>query len=127
MQDVKYANHAGQEKRINLYRLQYWLYAVFAKRYGMGVKLKRDSLHHIYEANRHGFTVGNIESKVAEKFLAEVLLENGYELVRDFGSPLYKKVYEYDNVTIEAAIALNHGYWDGLYVFPMLNKHKKKK
>ena len=44
-------------KKMNGYRLQYWLYALFNNEFGRNCEFKRDPLHHMYSVNRHGFTV----------------------------------------------------------------------
>lgn len=43
-----------QSRRISS-SIQYWLYAVLAKRFGDSVKLSRTSVSYMYEVNRHDF------------------------------------------------------------------------
>ncbi len=91
-------------KKINNYRLQYWLYALLNKKFGKEVKLKRDSLHSRYEVNRHGFniTTNTLSIKEVKKYLKQYL-ENCKFIEEDYCGIHYKrdKVYisisEYDN------------------------------
>lgn len=51
---------------MNKYKVQYWLYACLNKKFGVEVKIKRDSLHHIYEVNRHGMEVSTNTTKISD-------------------------------------------------------------
>lgn len=42
---------------MNLYSLQYWLYASLNKRFGTEVRFERDALRSRYSVHRHCFTV----------------------------------------------------------------------
>lgn len=78
------------EFHINAYRLQYWLYAILNKKFGSEVKFRRDSLHAIYEVNRHGFEVSTNTMSVAEvnSWFNQKLSECGFG---DFYGMLVKK------------------------------------
>lgn len=74
--------HTTFEKRINSYRLQYWMYAVLNKGFGRNLVFVRDSLHHRYEVNRHGFTVRaqGVEYQEVLRYIARYLESCGYQL-----------------------------------------------
>ena len=57
-------------KKMNGYRLQYWLYAMFNKNFGRDVQLKRDPLHGMYSVNRHGFTAHGRNTTTADYMFA---------------------------------------------------------
>lgn len=91
-------------KKINNYRLQYWLYAVLNKRFGKEVKLKRDSLHSRYEVNRHGFTIttNTLSIKEVQIFLKEYLqkclfIEEDYCGMHYKREKVYISINQYDN------------------------------
>jgi hypothetical protein len=70
-------------KKMNLYRLQYWLYAVFNNEFSKDVELRRDPLHSRYSVNRHGF------SAHGRKFTALMIFEAMVMRLRIYG-------YEHD-------------------------------
>lgn len=72
---------------MNAYKIQYWLYAIVAKHLGEAVEIKRDPLHRMYEANRHGMylTSKSIPVTTMEKVLRDILLASGYVLVKNYG------------------------------------------
>jgi hypothetical protein len=81
---LKQENKEEQKNfHINGYRLQYWLYALLNKHFGQEVHFHRDTLHGLYEANRHGFEVSTNTQSIKAVFtlMEEKLLEAGY--VRD--------------------------------------------
>lgn len=84
-------------KKLNDYRLQYWLYAILNKKFGKEVKLKRDSLHTRYEVNRHGFyiTTNTLSLEEVKKYLKEYLKKCFFVEEKNCG-----KYYKRDNVYI---------------------------
>lgn len=74
-------------KKINNYRLQYWLYAILNKKFGKEVVFKRDSLHAMYEVNRHGFSITshNINLNIIQNYLKEYLETCNYKEKNDCG------------------------------------------
>lgn len=91
-------------KKLNNYRLQYWLYAILNKKFGKEVKFKRDSLHSRYEVNRHGFyiTVNTLSLKEVKKYLKEYLEKCMFTEENNCGKhykrdKVYISVDEYDD------------------------------
>lgn len=74
-------------KKINNYRLQYWLYAILNKRFGKEVTLKRDSLHSRYEVNRHGFyiTTNTLSLKEVNSYLKEYFKKCNFTQENNYG------------------------------------------
>jgi hypothetical protein len=122
-------------KKMNGYRLQYWLYAVLNHQFGKDVKMKRDPLHHMYSVNRHGFTVHSHNSSanqvyagMTQRLLAAGFVPNPHENQWPDKSRLIKKnqvgdLIELVCVTVEV---IQHAYptsrdrpfvsvWSGVY------------
>jgi hypothetical protein len=77
---------------MNNYKVQYWIYAILNKQFGKEVKFHRDSLHKIYQVNRHGFEIATntMDVNSVNRWLIEKLLESGYQ--KDEQDPnFYKK------------------------------------
>ena len=73
---------------INGYRFQYWLYAVLNKMYGKEVHFHRDSLHRIYQVNRHGFEVSSNTMSIQE-------VKNGFvKKLKEAGFTVDEKAYQ---------------------------------
>jgi hypothetical protein len=72
------------------YKIQYWLYACLNKKFGSEVKLKRDSLHSIYDVNRHVFEVSTntLNLKTVKTWLSNKLNECEYAL-EELGNTSY--------------------------------------
>lgn len=87
-------------KKINNYRLQYWLYALLNKKFGKEVKFKRDGLHNRYEVNRHGFTIttNSLSIKEVEKYLQEYL-KKSFFIEENYCGLHYKKEKIYISIS----------------------------
>lgn len=119
-------NKQVSEKRVNAYRLQYWLYAVLAKRFGASVRFKRDSLRHIYDMHRHSFEVSGVPMKTILNHLKVVLLENGYVYDKSFSLGHFTKKCDYGSHVYEINIGFNEHGVDILSIFPTVYKNLKK-
>jgi len=66
---------------MNSYKVQYWLYAIFAKQFKNEVRMDRSSLHSRYAVNRHDFTVSSnsIAPSVLRKFVDSELIKSQYQ------------------------------------------------
>ena len=99
----------NNEKYINLYRLQYWIYAILNKKFGTEVKIKRDSLHSHYQVNKHclNITTNTLKNSEVNKFLYNKLLNSNFKILQQnenrtelFKENLYKKNKEELYITI---------------------------
>lgn len=91
-------------KKINNYRLQYWLYAILNKKFGGQVIFKRDVLHNMYSVNRHGFTISSntISLEKVNQYLEEYLKQCRYIENNKCGKyfqreNIYISIYQYEN------------------------------
>lgn len=66
---------------MTLYKFQYWLYAILNKQFGTEVKFHRDSLHKIYEVNRHGFEIATntLDINIVKRWFIDKLLKSGFK------------------------------------------------
>ncbi len=65
---------------MNKYKLQYWIYACLNKKFGSEIKIHRDSLHSMYEVNRHSFEISTntLSIKEVKNWLFEKFKESQY-------------------------------------------------
>lgn len=65
---------------MNKYKLQYWIYVILNRQFGKEVHFRRDSLHRIYEVNRHSFEVATNTQNIntVKRWLVDKLVESGY-------------------------------------------------
>lgn len=62
----------------------YFIYCLVAKRWGRGVKIKRDSLHNLYSVNQYGVTLtGTSPNNMYWHIVQELSLE-GYRMEDEF-------------------------------------------
>jgi hypothetical protein len=103
-------NMPNSEKKINSYRLQYWLYAVLNKEFGKEVKFTRDSLHSRYIVNRHGFDISTntLSIEKVQEFLVKKLQDCQFTSTKGFGdSTDLVKTNQYQNTKEELYICIN--------------------
>lgn len=79
-------------KKINNYRLQYWIYAILNKRFGKEVVFTRDSLHSRYSVNRHGFYITTNTQSIQEvkKYLTSYLEKCHFVKENNIGNQFQK-------------------------------------
>ncbi len=131
---MTYSAKKTTEFHINAYRLQYWLYAILNKKFGSEVKFHRDSLHKVYEVNRHGFEIATNTMSISEvkAWFVSKLSECGYKgndknwtdalsktTTRDTGvEKLFIEVREqstgcdYENRNKQVIVVSVQAYWD---------------
>lgn len=68
------------------YKIQYWLYAILNSKFGSEVKFTRDSLHSMYEVNRHGFEISTntMNLSLVESWLEDKLISSDFSINRDY-------------------------------------------
>lgn len=94
-------------KKITPYRLQYWLYAILAKKYGRQIHMERGFLHNRYEVNKHDFNVSGVVASSVEKFLKDYLKQLGFNEDGIFKSLSRKK--ELNGILVEEIVSIRLG------------------
>lgn len=81
---------------MNVYKIQYWIYACLNKKFSKEVKIKRDPLHKIYNVNRHGIEIvtNNININKVYKWLIENLKKSQFIEEKCFDDLIFSKIFE---------------------------------
>lgn len=79
---------------MNKYKLQYWIYACLNKKFGQEVILHRDSLHSIYQVNRHGFEISTNTAPIAlvREWLFAKLKDSSFSFFQEGSFKFFKKI-----------------------------------
>lgn len=120
------------------YRLQYFLYALGNRLFGSTVKYKRDSLHRVYEVNRHGFNITSSGRPLGDivKGYIDAMVSGGWEIISGSFVDLYKSdvhthirmMYEGETFIEYVSFELSKDMTNQrtLYVFQQVYKRNKK-
>lgn len=112
-------------KTVNEYSLQYWLYAILAKKYGKQVKMERSRLHGRYSVNRHDFNVLGVPAKEVKEMLSSYLKTLGFRSSEDgFNSLVRDREINGIKTTEVVSLMEQYGYKE---VFLSINSFVYKK